>query len=215
MAGLLPSFLSSAQLEIHVGDDVLAYAQSLSFQDNMTNVPVGGIGAYSFHALEPVAYAGSGSLVITHYSKKVHDAIKSMPSDLGTMPSNVLANGIVSTPDTSPEQYRDGNSLLVSEFFNPVNLIMSRTFDVNIYERMVTRTANKLGLTVPVTSTTSGNTLPGPMYTLKNCRMTSFRLSFTPGSLVQQIVTFICMAVLDNQTDDGPNKASPITPVVP
>lgn len=200
MAGLLPSFLSSSQLEISIGDETLAYAQSLSFQENMTNVPVGGIGSISYHALEPIDYAASGSMVITHYSAGIFNAIKA--NNERKVPENLQTRESFSTAPENPEQFRDGNSLLISELFNPINLMLSRTFDIKVIPRAINRQG------VALANAGSGD----PVYTMSNCRATSFRLSFTSGSLAQQIFTFICMAVIDHDSDDTTNK-SLIVPV--
>lgn len=187
MAGLLPSFLSAAQLEIRIGGAVLAYCQNISWTDDMTTIPVGGIGSYSYHAIEPVGYAGRGSMTITHYSGKVFNLLKKVTGG-GALPAN-MAN-------TSVSDAVDGNSLLTSEFFNPVTLLLSRTFDVRIYERNVAEVAAQDITKGP--SATNDSTL---IYTLQNCRMTNLAFTFTPGSLINQVVTFLCMSVVDAGTE--------------
>lgn len=173
MSGLLPSFLSSAQLEIRIGNTVLAYCQNLSFTDDMATVPVGGIGSYTMHALEPVGYMGRGSMTITHYSKAVLNKIK---NDTSAFPKNIVTNS---------QNGDDGNSLLRSEFFNPIRLIMSRTFNINVYERAINTTGNL------------GSNSGRKAFQLQGCRMTNLSLTFTPGSLINQTVSFLCMGVVD------------------
>lgn len=181
MAGILPSFVSSSQLEIRIGETVLAYCQSLSWTDDMTTAAVGGIGSYSFHNLEPLAYIGRGSMVVTHYSKKIFDVLKNVP---GALPENVR--------DTAGNETRDGNSLLVSEFFNPVNLLLSRTFDIKIYERSMDRVGTEL-VSAPSRI----------IYTLKDCRMTNLSLTFAPATLLNQVVSFLCLSVIDHTAEDS------------
>ena len=187
MAGQLPSYLSSSQLEIRLGDNVLAYCQNLAWTDDMTNVPVGGVGAYSFHSLEPVAYMGRGSMTITHYSKAIFDVLKDIP---GALPENLAGTTV---PDG-----RDGNTLLIPEFFNPVQLLISRTFDVNVYERSLDTSASRLS---PATSRV--------IYTLKDCRMTNMSLTFTPGSLINMVASFLCLHVIDHTAEDSFKYALP------
>lgn len=178
MAGLLPSFLSAAQLEIRIGDKVLAYCQNLSWTDDMTTTPVGGIGAYSFHALEPVGYIGRGSMAITHFSSLAMN--RNAATENNALPANLAGK----TANTT----RDGNSLMVQQFFSPAEILVSRTFDVNIYER---RDPN---------GSLDENT---HIYTLKNCRMTNLSMTFTPGTLVNQVVSFLCMHVVDLTMEDN------------
>lgn len=190
MSGLLPSFLSAAQLEVRIGNTVLAYCQNMSWTDDMTTVPVGGIGSYSFHSLEPVGYIGRGSMTITHYSSAIFNVLKSISNAL---PENLRG--------TQTQEGRDGNSLLVQEFFNPVQLLISRTFDINIYERSFTR------------DSTSGeiqaNSTSRILWTLKDCRMTNLSLTFTPGSLINQVASFLCLSVIDHTAEDSFKYALP------
>lgn len=179
MSGLLPSFLSSAQLEIRIGATVLAYCQNLSFTDDMATVPVGGIGSYTMHALEPVGYMGRGSMTITHYSKAVLERIGNAGAN--TVPANIK------TKDTD-------NSLLRSEFFNPIQLIISRTFDINVYERAVSNEQVVSGMRL--------------VYQLQDCRMTNLSLTFTPGSLINQTVSFLCMGLADLTSEDVGKKVT-------
>jgi len=183
MAGMLPSFLSSAMLEIRTGDTVLAFAQNLSFTDDMTNVPIGGIGSYSYSALEPTDYNARGSMSITHYSSAVLDVLKTVP---GALPANVPVNSATG---------RDGNSLLLGQYFNPIQLISSLTFDINIYERGISYTGQ------PIVGAASNP--PGPIYTLKDCRLANLSLTFTPGTLIQQVASFMCLYVIDHTSEDS------------
>lgn len=187
MSGLLPSFLSSSQLEVRIGNTVLAYAQNMAWTDDMTNTPVGGIGSYSFNSLEPVAYIGRGSMTITHFSSAIFDVLKNIANAL---PENLRG--------TQTQANRDGNSLLVQEFFNPVQLLISRTFDINIYERSISSTNGTL----------SSNTTR-VLWTLKDCRMTNLSITFTPGTLVSQVATFLCMSVINHTAEDSFKYALP------
>ena len=186
MAGLLPSFLAAAQLEIHIGSTVMAFAQNCAWTDDMTNTPVGGIGSYSHQALEPTAYIGRGSMTVTHYSSLVANQLATIP------------DALVSTAQktNSISSKRDGNSLLVAEWFNPIVLSISRTFDIVAYPK----TLNVEQASGAVTSTVGTN---GPLYTLKDCRMTNLSFTFTPGTLVNQVASFLCRFVIDHTAEDS------------
>lgn len=181
MAGLLPSFLSSAQLEIRIGSTVLAYAQNLSWTDDFTNTPVGGIGSYSYGSLEPVSYIGRGSMTVTHYSSAVLNKLKNLT---GALPANLAG--------VTTQTNRDGNSLLVKEFFSPTQLLISRTFDLNVYERSLVNNGGTLQ-----------NATSRLLYTLKDCRMNNFSITFTPATLINQTVSFICMSVINHTSEDS------------
>lgn len=197
MSGMLPSFLAGAALEIRMGSTVLAYAQNCAWTDDMTTAPVGGIGSYSQHALEPLAYIGRGSMTLTHYSTQVFNAIQAGLSDKNWAPSNMDASAPLPATSQNNIAYRDGNSLLGDNFFNPVSMLVSRTFDINVYEKVPNgRDANG-----KLTYATSNQ-----IYTLVDCRMTNLSMTFTPGTLVNQVVSFLCRSVIDLSAESYFNK---------
>lgn len=172
MAGIVSSFVNGSQLEIQLGDRVLAYAQGLSFNEDMTVVPVGGIGSHSHHALEPTQYIASGSMIVTRYSDKILGADGKPIPDI-QKPGVKAPKGVK----------RDGNSLLISSQFSPHTLIYAPTVDIKVFSR---------------TSGSQDNKDKELLYTLRDCRFTGYSFSFTPGSLMQEVVTFLCIEVEDH-----------------
>jgi hypothetical protein len=192
MAGQLPSFLSSAKLEIRIGGSVIAYATSLSFSDDMSNVPVGGIGSFSYATNEPVGYLARGSMVITQYSDKVLSALKKVAPPVGSTasPDSALPANLQTAKSNSA--VRDGNSMLIQEYFSPVALLTQRTFDIEIYEKGASGTVDL-----------KSQAGVGALYIIKDCRMTGYNLSFTPGQLLSESVSFLSLSVLDSQSEQG------------
>jgi hypothetical protein len=184
MAGRLPSYLNSARLVIRIGENTIAYATSLNFSDDMANVPVGGIGSFNFHTNEPVSYLGRGSMVITQYSDKVYNVLKNLSTDKKNLPDNLRQS-------KQNQEVRDGNSMLIKEYFSPVALLTQRSFDIEVYERSADGSLLEL-------TTDSGI---GALYVLKDCRMTSYNLSFTPGQLLSEAISFLCLSVIDTQAE--------------
>jgi hypothetical protein len=172
MAGLLPSFQSGSNLYIYIGDILIAYGTNLNLSRDMTNVGVGGIGSYSYDAIEPTAYAARGSFSVTRYSSLAKDAITAKT----VAPAGTLPGRSASLPQT------DGNSMLHPSQFNPINLIVSKTFDIKVFERN-----SQTGAT--------GNLI----YTAKDCRMNGYSIGFTPGSLVTENISFRCLRIEDAQ----------------
>ena len=174
MAQVIPSFLSSAKLAIHIGGKRIAYAQSLSISDRMNVAPVGGVGSYNADALEPTQYSVNGSFVITIYDDAAWKALEAIDSSKGNIPNR--ATGYTKPKDAS------GNSMFSQNFFSPLHLIISRTFDITIFER------NGMG---------EADYLTTPTYKIENCRLNAYSLAFTPGSLLQENVGFIGMKMTD------------------
>jgi len=179
MAGLLPSFASGATLAIRIGNTNVAYATNLSFVDDVTQAPVGGIGSYSFDALEPTQYIARGNFSLMRYSALAHKANTGLGA---SVPSRA-------TSETFDEV--DGNSMLHPSQFNPVRLLVSRTFDIKIYERVATPETLELVLSEK------------PVFHLHNCRFTNYAIAFTPGSLVGENIGFMCILAEDRVARDS------------
>lgn len=176
MAGLIPSFTSGSKLIIHVGGIRFAYATNLSFTDNVSHAPVSGIGSFAPDAIEPLQYTANGSMTLTRYSQAAFDAIGKFVSTDQTTKAPTRAG----TPASNTE--RDGNSLFIKNSFSPAHLLISRSFDIDVYERMA-----------------GGASVEGQLsFSIKDVRLTSYSITFTPGTLVQENVTFLALSIVDH-----------------
>jgi len=182
MSGMIPSFLTSAKLAIRIGGLTMAYGTNLTFSDRMNTVPVSGIGSYNSDAIEPLQYSASGSFTITLYSTAAFESLSKADSKL--LPSR-------SVNHSSTTAKRSGNSFLNANSFSPANLMISRTFDIDAYERVGNAEALATGEIADWVLT----------YKMMDCRLTSYSMAFTPGSLVQETIGFMCIRVIDNSAD--------------
>lgn len=188
MSGKLASFLNGSLLVVKINNVTLAYCQSISFNQNMNLVPVGGLGAYSNHALEPVQFAAGGNMRVTRWTTEEWNEVTStgVPENLAS-----TSGGKISKDFTS------GNGLIDKNHFNPVNLLLSATFDIDVYGRE---------------SSGSSNLSTKPLYKLKDCRLTNYAFSFQPGSLLYEDMSFVCLQVEENDSDavvDNPTTSTP------
>lgn len=178
-SGLTPSFVSGSTIVINVGDVRLAYCLDLQFTRNVPHTPVYGIGGFSAHSMEPVGYSASGSMRLARYTTSVVDGPlphlkrNATPASQVTLPENLRG--------VTLEAKRDGNSMLDGIAFNPQKLLLSATFDINVYERKVDGTEGE------------------KMFKLENCRLTGYSFSFTPGELLYENVQFVCTRIVDSQ----------------
>lgn len=195
MAGHIPSFLAASKVAIRIGSRVIAYAQNVSISDDMTVTPVGQIGSYNMQALEPTNYIARGSMTITHYSNVVLAKLKEAnDGSLSNAPSNL------SGADTSASSVSDGNSMLSRNSFSPANLMISRTFDIDFYERMPVSINSDGSINV---SNFGSEAVPlAPIYRLENVRLSNYSIGFTPGSLVNETVAFIATGLLDSRAGE-------------
>lgn len=198
MAGFIPSFLSSSKVAIRIGSTVIAFAQNVSMSDDMSVTPVGQIGSYNMLALEPTNYIARGTMTVTHYSNVVLNALKQADANLSNAPSNLAG------ADTSATSAQDGNSLLIRDYFSPVNLMLSRTFDLDFYERMpdqIVTTGAEAGKLI-ISNFGSNNVPEKPIYRMENARLSNYNMSFTPGSLVNETVAIIATGLLDSRAGE-------------
>lgn len=186
MANLIPSFANGSALKIVVDGVTIAYATNLSFSDDVTHAGVGGVGSYSYDALEPVQYAARGGFSVTHYSKAAMTAVKA--GNTAGLTASTTSQAPARSGDKDSLNGGDGNSFLVANSFNPINLLTSRTFDIQVFQGAADATT---GVRSPAKDSL--------VFTCKDCRLTSYGLSFTPGTLVAEQIGFICIKVIDEQ----------------
>lgn len=185
MSGIIPSFLSSAKLVIYIDGKRAAYATNLTFSDRMSAAPVGGIGSYNADALEPLQYAVNGSFAITMYDEQTLSYLKSLdPQTRSLIPMRATAHE--PAVDASKAMTAAGNSMLTKNFFSPVHLMISRTIDIHVYER-APKAGQDFGAVMDEILT----------YTVRNARLSSYSLTFTPGSLLQEQIGFVAMQMVD------------------
>lgn len=198
MAGLQSKFLNGAELEIQIVDPdygtfTLAYAQAVSFSHNMRNAPIGGIGSYGQHTLEPLQYSAQGSLVITRYS----EAAKTKATN-AHLPANLRGS--------TNSKWASGNGLLHRSHFNPVRLLISKTFDIVVHTHTVAiPTFKEDGNTSKEVKEADAKAIADAVkkynesrvYELYDCRMTNFSFNLTTGALLNETVSFVCRGVKD------------------
>jgi hypothetical protein len=172
MAGLIPSFASGSTLVIQVGKTRVAYATNLTFVDDVTHAPIGGIGSYSYDSLEPTQYLARGSFTMQRYSKPAYDANVSTDTNKGNQ-NPARSSVSAGVPD--------GNSMLWGSQFNPSGLLLGKTFDILVYEK-----------------STNGTYMDDPLFTIKDCRLTGYSISFTPGQTVSENLNFMAILIQDN-----------------
>jgi len=178
MAGQLPTFLSGANLIIRIGEIRVAFAQSLSFQRNVSHTAVMGIGAYDVLALEPTGFAASGSVQITRWTDEMLDKRLDKNTRPDAMEKTEKRNGLA------------GNSVVDTKAMNPAQLLLSSTFDIEVYEKdPKTAVAERL----------EGKLL----FVLRDCRIANYNFNFVPGELLIENISFQCRRIEDKVADEG------------
>lgn len=186
MAGQLTSFLTGASCAIRIGDVRIAYAQNLNINTRMDHTAVYGIGSFSPHSLEPVNHSVGFSMQIMRYSNAIikGDAQAGTPNRLNTASS--LPDNLSSA---ATDENRDGNSLIDSTAFNPQLLLLSATFDIEVYERNFE--ADKIGAEGKL------------IYIIKDCRLSNYSFNFAPGQMLIENVSGIGRFLTDSEEQLG------------
>lgn len=184
MAGLMSSFALGSNVHIRIGGIKVAHITNLSFSEDVSTGAVGGIGSYSYDAIEPLQYAARGSFSITRYTK---EALKAIYDDGN--PAKKFAPGRVNGKAELFKGFQslvvdessgaDGNSILTKVSFSPAHLMLSQAFDIVVTERSMPGVGEE------------------EIFTCIDCRLVSYSVGFTPGSLVSENVGFICIRIED------------------
>jgi hypothetical protein len=187
MSGQISSFLSGSNIVIRIGDTNVAYCSDLTLTRNVQHVPVYGIGSYSPHATEPVGYSASGSMRLARYTTAILTPDTASLNKL----NRVAAGNEKYVPDNLKgailDPKRDGNSLLDGIAFNPVRLLISSTFDIEVFEREH-----------DINSVSFGKAGRG-LFILRNCRLTGYSFNFAPGELLYENISFLSTEIEDKQ----------------
>lgn len=191
MAGQLPSFVTGALGVIRIGRTRIAFCQNLSISARMDVQPVMGVGSTSVHALEPILHSANFSMQILRYSDTTvaqnRDAVAETPDSPSIDGSEVLP-GVMSNAQLgdAAKKQRDGNSLIDGTMMNPQLLLLSSTFDIEVYERNMKVQKDTEGKVV----TGAGGIVEGNLiFTLKDCRIGNYSFSFAPGELLVENVS--------------------------
>jgi hypothetical protein len=187
MTNMIPSFLSGSRLKLVVNNRILAYASNLSVNDRVSVAPVTGLGSYMADALEPLSYTVSGSFVISVYDQATLNAVNGFDTEgKGFTPNRAVNSEEVK--DGSGIVYTNGHSFLNRRHFSPIHMMIQNTFDIEVYERT--------GSAATAIATT-------PSYRIMDVRLTGYSMSFTPGSLIQENLSFIALRMEDVSATHG------------
>lgn len=121
-----PTFVVGARAKIKVDGATIAFATNVNYTVDVTHVPVECLGAYEVIAYEPVGYRVSGTLTVVRYTANGNQ---------------VSANGTTDGKGNSPfNNFGTTTGVVVGAAgvpaaFNPANLLLSSTFDIEVYDR--------------------------------------------------------------------------------
>jgi hypothetical protein len=155
MANIKPSFITGANAKIKVGGKTFAYATDVSYGVSVDVVPVETMGRFEAVTNEPINYSVGGSLAIVRYTKLAASAASGgIPSTNGS--GNGLGNVTLNGGDTT-----------AADHMNPGNLLMSRTWDLEIFQKH-----QEVGAAATVDTTSSFTKIIDCRFTRKSAQIT-------------------------------------------
>lgn len=213
MANKKPFFLTGANAKIKLNGKTIAFATDISYNIQVRHVSPRVLGRFEVEDHQPVTYDVSGSFSIIRYIKGVAETLGSS-SPIGTSGSGngigaFGAQGIggaignaIGLPNTSGQA--DGRA---NEAFVPSRMMQSRTFDIEIFQKVPGAKSsgedvlgnffsNPLGSLV---AAVNGNFEPlvgsngdCQIALLENCRLTSSQFTLSNKNVARQSFSFVC-----------------------
>ena len=121
-----PTFVTGSRAKIRVDGATFAFATNVNYTVDVTHVPVEVLGAYEVIAYEPVGYRVSGTMTVVRYTANPNQ-----------VPTNGTAKDAGAGAGNSPFAHANGTvgAAAVPAAFNPGNLLLSSTFDIEVYDR--------------------------------------------------------------------------------
>jgi len=127
MAGIAPGFVTGANARIKIGNTTFAFCTDVSYNINVQTIPIEAMGKYEVFANEPVGYSVDGSFSVIRYTARATASADGGPSGIP---------GTAGTQGNAPDQVETEDNHSMQEHLNPANLLTSKTFDIEIHEKV-------------------------------------------------------------------------------
>lgn len=176
MAGKQTSLLTGSNAKIKVNGVTLAYATDISYAVQSHTIPVETMGRYEVVANEPIALSVSGSFAVVRYTAGGNPTNNLMKADSG-------GNGIGKwgTKDTH----------YLSEHVDPAGILLSKTFDIEIYRKGADPTK--------ATKTETSEKI----ITITDCRIISKGGSLNKRGMFMESFNFVATGISDDSYTSG------------
>jgi len=212
MSGVLPMFASAPRCEVRINDIPIAYAIGLSLNVSVDVIPIKILGQFKIKSLEPTMYNPvTGTFRVIRLTSKdlmaQHKALAAAAKpDLVGADTTIKAS--VEDVDLS-----SGQSILAQQqlhrHLDPERVLLSQTFDLNIYmktpifeynaaERAVKGVSpgvDSNGRPVSAAGTDFASTA---FMTIQDCRIVSMDGELAPGRLFEEPLAFQGLLVVNN-----------------
>lgn len=160
MAGKNAGFITGANAKISMFDETVAFATDVSYDVTIDTIPVEAIGKYEVFSYEPVGYRVAGALSIIRYTKRA-------------ITSGI--DGVIAAGNQPSEIGDDTDQGSAQEHLSPQALLISQTFDLDIFEQ---------------TSSTAANS-ENAVFRISDCRLTRRGMALNKRGVMTDRYSFV------------------------
>jgi len=232
-AGLVPLFTSAPRIRLYINDKPAAYAIGFNVNIAIDIQPVQIIGQFASVSLEPIMYnVVTGTLQIIKLVSKTTQAFQAKnidPTDFAAAAftggvadaapqfATTAANGnTTQTSDINAVVGNDSNSVLslngLSAHLDPNKVLLSRTFDMDLYLTIPTAAAIAAAQATATENTKTAGLALSSWFRIQYCRLTSRNTNISAGQLINEPCNF--QGLLATPTSGGTSDFSLDTGVV-
>lgn len=219
MSGVRPFFVTGANAKIKLNGKTLAFCTDLSYSVEILTQTPKVLGMYEGSSVEPLGYTVSGSFTVVRYVKDIQSAVNGKPptgvaeNDAGNGVGN-WGNAWGGLGSSLLDAAGVGNGGRADEALNPAKFASGTTFDIQIYQKVDTRTGGSVARPGPVDSAlgavstvlqggtnSNGSGGSGPnidfvgVANIRNCRITRADFLIAKKSPAVQKFTFTALYV--------------------
>lgn len=208
MAGIRPFFVNGANAKIRLNGKTLAFCTDLSYSISILTQTPKVLGMYEGSSVEPLGYSVTGTFTVVRYVKDAKNSTGGTPQGIA---ENDAGNGVGNWGSVWGGKLGDflnrngiGNDGRANEALDPSKFANGTTFDIQVYQKVVTTppSSGGAGALSTVTSVLQGATDQGGggadflgVANIRNCRITQADFSLTKKGVAVQRFSFTALYV--------------------
>ena len=184
MPGMQQAFITGANAKIKLFNKTMAYATDVSYNVTVQTIPIESMGKYEVHANEPVGYSVDGTFSVIRYTYKAQLSRVQDASLTGNSP--VWIGNNAAGADNA------------FDHLNPQGILVSKTFDLEIYQKIAVGTA--------AVGTATGNANAAddiPVTRVRYCRLTRRGMSLNKRGVMVDNYAFVGIYLDDTDSNNA------------
>lgn len=219
MSGIAPLFASAPRMVIKVNGTDIGYAIGLNMNVSIDVQPIKAIGYFGPVSLEPTMYnpvSGTFRLIRLLNKNFVNTQVTAAKS--ARSGNSLIGKAAPEYPETQAALYsKDGetgnitgtnttaatNRFALHRHLDPETVLISKTFDIEIYLHLPTEDTIKVANDKGVRAEVKGTLVPRPFLYIRDCRVISADGELSPGRLFEEPLSFQGLVAVNARFDSG------------